>query len=282
MENPIALLKEKLPLLTNSQRTVANFILENPLEVNFLTVDQLARKVGTSSATIMRLAFSLGYTGYSEFQKDLQLNLRSQAAPKTRFEANLVDRQETSLWTSVIDHHLKNIQHTLDIISNETLEEVVRTLTESNKIYLTSVRSGLPVIQHLFHGLNRILGNCKMLPADNIEWVDEIINLEKGDLLIAVSYPRYSNRLMSLLEQAKKRGAFVISITDSYTSPLVKHSNIILPCTSNSLSFHNSIVPSIVVSDYIISAVAKKYPTKTKERLEKLNKVLTTLDYHFY
>jgi DNA-binding MurR/RpiR family transcriptional regulator len=281
MENVIEHLKENLSSLTNSQRTVANFILENPTEVAFLTVDQLARRVGTSSATIMRLAFNLGYTGYSEFQKELQKNIRGKAAPKTRFEANLLDQGNSNLWTSVINHHIHNIQHILELIPSETLEKVISLLVNSSRIYCTNVRSGMPVSQHLTHGLNRLLGNCHLLPADRIEWVDEVINFGPNDIVIAVSYPRYSTRLINLLEKAKEKGTKIISITDSYSSPLVKYSDIILPCTSSSLSFHNSIVSSIVVADYIISAVAINYPKKTKERLDQLNDILTKLDYHY-
>jgi DNA-binding MurR/RpiR family transcriptional regulator len=281
MTNPIIHLKDNLHKLTNSQRTVANYILEHPMEVAFLTVDQLARKVRTSTTTIMRLAFNLGYTGYAEFQKELQKDLRSQAAPKTRFEANLLDRENEDLWSTLVNHHLQHLQSTYELISLETLDQVVDGLAQSSKIYLTNVRSGMPIAQFLYHGLNRALGNVKLIPADQIEWVDEIISMKEGDILIAVSFPRYSTRLLELLDRAKQKGVKIISITDSYSSPLVKYSDTILPATSNSLSFHNSLIPAMVIADYLVSAVSIHYPEQTKKRLDELNNILTSVNYHY-
>ncbi|UOQ91907.1 hypothetical protein MUO14_15475 [Halobacillus shinanisalinarum] len=91
MDNLLVNLKERISELTITQRKVADYILQNPSEVAFLTVDQLARKVGTSTTTIMRLTFTLGYTGYSQFQKGLQAILRNRTAPHTRLETNLKD-----------------------------------------------------------------------------------------------------------------------------------------------------------------------------------------------
>ncbi|WP_339316317.1 MurR/RpiR family transcriptional regulator [Oceanobacillus sp. FSL W7-1304] len=280
MENPIVKLKENISSLTNTQRQVANYIIEHPVDVAFLTVDQLAGKVGTSTTTIMRLAFSLGYSGYSEFQKGLQQNLRSQASPGTRFEVNLKGNTDENLWISNVNHQLENIQQTVDLISNETLDSVINMIMKSKMIYCSSVRSGMPVSYHLTHGLNRLLGNCKMLPADRIEWVDDMISLNSEDLIIAISYPRYSSRLLEFVKHARERKAKVIVITNSYSSPFVKYADIVLPCPSGSLSFHNSIVSSILVADYIINAVAINFPERTKERLSELNEVLTSLDYH--
>jgi len=91
MLNPILQLKSKVSELTESQRKVADYIIKNPVDVAFLTVEQLAGLVGTSTTTIMRLTFKIGYSGYSEFQKGLQEILRNRADPNTRLEANLKD-----------------------------------------------------------------------------------------------------------------------------------------------------------------------------------------------
>jgi DNA-binding MurR/RpiR family transcriptional regulator len=72
MENPIVKLQQKIGKLTETQRRVADYIIKHQLEVAFLTVDQLAGEVKTSTTTIMRLAFNLCYSGYTEFQKGLK------------------------------------------------------------------------------------------------------------------------------------------------------------------------------------------------------------------
>lgn len=280
MENPIIKLQEKISELTETQKRVADYIIKHPLDVAFLTVDQLAGIVGTSTTTIMRLTFSVGYSGYTEFQKGLQEILRNRAAPQTRLEANIKGMGEDNLWGRYAESQISSIQDTMNMISPEVLEETIEKIVSAERIICTSVRSGLPVAQYLTHGLNRLFGNTQLILADVSDWVDTIVNMASNDLVIAVSFPRYARRIIDFTETAKKNGVQVVSITDSYSSPLMKHSDLILPCNSSSIAFHNSAVSSMFVADYLISAIALKYPKETKERLDKVNGILTGMNYH--
>src|SRR6478752_5914895 len=244
MENPILKLKDNISQLTETQRRVADYILKNPVDVAFLTVDQLALTVKTSTTTIMRLTFSLGYSGYAESQ-------------------------------------FNNIQSTVEMISTESLNKALEMIVSADRIFCTSVRSGLPVAQHLSFGLNRLLGNCELIVSDLSDWVDKGITLTSKDLVIATSFPRYARRTVEFVTAAKSNDAKVISITDSYSSPLVKYSDLVLPCSSSSIAFHNSPISSLLVADYLVSAIAINYPEKTKDRLDKINSVLTKINYHY-
>ncbi|OXS76561.1 MurR/RpiR family transcriptional regulator [Domibacillus enclensis] len=280
MENPIIALQENISKLTETQKKVADYIIKNPLDVAFLTVDQLAGLVGTSTTTIMRLTFSVGYSGYTEFQKGLQEILRNRAAPQTRLEANIKEMGENNLWGRYVESQIDNIQDTINMVSPELLDQVMDKLVSADRIICTSVRSGLPVAQYLTHGLNRLLGNTQLILSDVSDWVDTLVNMTSNDVVIAVSFPRYARRIIDLTETAKKNGVQVISITDSYSSPLMKYSDIVLPCNSSSIAFHNSAVSSMFVADYLISAIAINYPERTKERLDKVNETLTNMNYH--
>jgi DNA-binding MurR/RpiR family transcriptional regulator len=281
MENPILKLKNKISELTETQRRVADYIIKNPVDVAFLTVDQLAGIVGTSTTTIMRLTFSLNYSGYTEFQKGLQELLRNRAAPQIRLEANLKDLNESDLWIRSAESQLNNIQSTVEMISTESLNKTVEMIVSADRIFCTSVRSGLPVAQHLTFGLNRLLGNCELIVADLSDWVDKGINFTSKDLVIATSFPRYARRIVEFAMAAKDNNAQIISITDSYSSPLVKYSDLVLPCNSSSIAFHNSPIASMLVADYLVSAIAINYPEKTKNRLDEINSILTKMNYHY-
>lgn len=280
MENPIVKLQQKISALTETQRRVADYIIKHPLDVAFLTVDQLAAIVGTSTTTIMRLTFSVGYSGYTEFQKGLQENLRHQAAPQTRLEANIKGISGNDLWSRYAESQINSIQDTINLTSPESLEQAMDMITSANRIICTSVRSGLPIAQYLTHGLNRLFGNTQLVVADVSDWADSVVNMNSNDLLIAISFPRYARRIIDFAEIAKANGVNVLSITDSYSSPLVKHSDKILLCNSSSIAFHNSAVSSMFIADYLISALAINSPEKTKERLDKVNSILTGMNYH--
>lgn len=281
MDNPIIKLQEKISDLTETQRKVANYIIKHPLDVAFLTVDQLAGIVGTSTTTIMRLTFSIGYSGYTEFQKGLQEILRNRAAPQTRLEVNIKEMKENDLWGRYAESQINSIQDTMNMLTPDVLEQTIEKIVSAERIICTSVRSGLPVAQYLTHGLNRLFGNTNLVLADVSDWVDSVVNMTSNDLVIAISFPRYARRVIDFTKTAKQNGVQVISITDSYSSPLVKYSDFILPCNSSSIAFHNSAVSSMFVADYLISAIALNYSEKTKERLDKVNEILTNMDYHY-
>ncbi|CAM3837828.1 MurR/RpiR family transcriptional regulator [Aeromicrobium ponti] len=280
MENPIVKLQQKISELTETQRRVADYIIKHPLDVAFLTVDQLAAIVGTSTTTIMRLTFSVGYSGYTEFQKGLQENLRHQAAPQTRLEANIKGISGNNLWSRYAESQINSIQDTINMTSPESLEQAMDMITSAKRIICTSVRSGLPIAQYLTHGLNRLFGNAQLVVADVSDWADSVVNMNSNDLLIAISFPRYARRIIDFAKIAKDNGVQVVSITDSYSSPLVKYSDLILLCNSSSIAFHNSAVSSMFIADYLISALAINSPEKTKERLDKVNSILTGMNYH--
>lgn len=229
----------------------------------------------------MRLTFSLNYSGYTEFQKGLQELLRNRAAPQIRLEANLKDLNESDLWIRSAESQLNNIQSTVEMISTESLNKTVEMIVSADRIFCTSVRSGLPVAQHLTFGLNRLLGNCELIVADLSDWVDKGINFTSKDLVIATSFPRYARRIVEFAMAAKDNNAQIISITDSYSSPLVKYSDLVLTCNSSSIAFHNSPIASMLVADYLVSAIAINYPEKTKNRLDEINSILTKMNYHY-
>lgn len=280
MENPLVNLQTNIAGLTAAQRKVADYILQHPSEVAFLTVDKLALQVGTSTTTIMRLAFSLGYTGYTEFQKGLQAILRNKTDPHTRLETNLQYMGESNLWAHTGTHHLNQIENLMNIISAEYLEEIVEEISKANQLFCTSVRSGLPVGQYLTHGLNRSLGNCKLVVADESDWIDDMVNMQSTDLIIATSFPRYAQRIIDYIKIAKERNVTVIGITDSYSAPIVSYADYVLPCDSSSVAFHNSPIAAMIIADYIISATAIKNSDRTRERLDEVNTILTSINYH--
>lgn len=281
MTDPLIIIKENLSQLTNAQRAIADYILKNSSDVAFLTINQLAQRVNTSTTTIMRLTSNLGYKGYSEFQKGLQQLLRNQTAPQNRLKVNLENLNEDDLWDNTITHHLYHIQKITEQMSKEQLDEVVKKITSSNQIYCTSVRSGLPVGQYLSHGLNRTLGNCRLMIADTSDWVDEVITMQPQDLIIATSFPRYAKRIIDFIKAAKDRGVKIVAITDSYSSPIIEYADISLICDSDSLAFHNSPIAAMVVADYLINATALSQSEKAKERLDQINDVLTSMNYHY-
>ena len=105
-------LKAEMEKLTPSQQKVASYILKNSMEVPFMTMEQVAVKVEVSAATIMRLAYHFGYSGYSELQKELQGNIRRQLEPSKQFaegtrDSSWIDRELTAKGCEIVEDYYK-------------------------------------------------------------------------------------------------------------------------------------------------------------------------------
>lgn len=281
MVNPIEKLKVNISGMTEAQRKVADYIIKNSLEVAFMTIDQLAGVVGTSTTTIMRLMAHSDYSGYTEFQKGLRELLRNKVNPKTRLEVNLKEMSGSDLWTQCYEKQMNNIHDTFAMLSKERLDETIRRIIDARQVYFTCARGGLPVAQYLTSFFNRMFGNCRLLKADMLtDWLDVLLDMNSSDLIVAISYPRYATRLVNLVKLAKDNDTQIISLTDGYSSPLAEFSDFILPCSCSSLGFHNSPVSTMVVADCLINVVAIRYPKLVEERLDKANNIATDLEYY--
>ncbi|MEY9140711.1 MurR/RpiR family transcriptional regulator [Mammaliicoccus lentus] len=279
-ENILIKLKEQIKTLTNSERKVANYIIKEPTEVIFDTINELSKKVGTSTTTIMRLASKMGYSGYTKLQRDLQEVIKDGKAPQSRLTSNLKNIEKENLWIETINHYTSQLAHITNQVDESTLDKAVDLIDNARSICCTCVRSGLPAGQYLSQNVNRIKGNCNLIIANVSDWIDEVVSMDENDVLIAISYPRYAKRINEFVKIAKERNVKIIIITDTYSSPLVDYADVIIPCDSNSLAFHNSPILSLIAIDYIINSLALKESRKNSNRLDAIDHTLKRLNYH--
>lgn len=279
-DNIFIKIKENIKNLSQSERKVANFITKEPTDIMFDTINELSEKVGTSTTTIMRLASKLGYSGYTELQRDIQNFIKDGKAPQSRLASNLQNIEKDNLWTETVNFHATQLQQFSNQLDEQTLDKAINLIENANLICCTCVRSGLPAGHYFSQNINRIKGNCNLIVADTSDWVDEVVSMNAQDVLVAISYPRYAKRINDFVKIAKNKGVKIIVITDTFSSPLVDYADVILPCDSNSLAFHNSPILSLVVIDYLINALAVKETKKNSSRLDDINEILKQIKYH--
>jgi DNA-binding MurR/RpiR family transcriptional regulator len=276
--NLLNVLKQGAQQMTPAQRRVADYILKNPIDASFLTLDQLSGIVGTSTTTVMRLSFKFGYSGYTEFQKDLQELLRDRVAPTTRLEINKKGLEHSSILANCAETQVNNIKSVLNILSEETIDKCLGLLRNASTIYIVGTRSSFAIAYYLHHALNQTLGNCVLMKADSGDNVDTVLNINPSALVIAITLPRYAKATVDLMKVIKGFGPKIIAITDGYNSPLAPLADLVLPCSYRSLAYHNSIVGPIFLADFLITALAVKDPLKAKTRLDAAESILKKMN----
>ena len=267
--NIIERLQAEYGQLTKMQKKTADYIVSNMITTAFMTVNQLSNAIGTSTTTIIRLANHFGYLGYSDFQAALQEMIINN--PPSRALEGMGENREIKdrIVAEIANTQFLNQQKTIHTLSDKAISEAVNLLLAANYIYTVGSRSSYCVAYFLARHLGRLLGKCDLLSSDSGNIAEKILRIKEGDVLVAISVPRYLNNSLSVAGCAKALGAKIISITGE-TSPLREYSDVLIPVSSQSGSFFRSMIPSMMVAEIIVGMVGQLNADSSKAHLKAI------------
>lgn len=265
---------ELIPEFSKGQKKIAEFILKYSNKAAYMTALTLGNAVGVSESTVVRFAERLGFEGYPEFQKALQEYIKTKLTSVERIEISSARISENEILKRVLQLDMEKIKKTLEEINEATFNNVVEEILKARRIYIIGIRSSASLAEFLGFYLNMILDNVKVISTDGISDIfEQVLRITENDVIIGISFPRYSKRTVRVLQYAKKQNAKVVALTDSYLSPLCKYSDHVLTCRSDMVSFADSLVAPLSVINAIIVAIGikrKEELSKTLERLEQI------------
>ena len=208
------------------QKVLADYILKNYDKAAFLTAAKLGKVVGISESTVVRFATELGYKGYPGFQKALEELVRTKLNSIQRMEVTYGRIAQSEILESVLHSDIDKIKMTLANIDQNAFEIAVNTILNARKIYIIGIRSCASLAEFLKFYLNLICENVITVNANgSSEIFEQLIRINEEDVIIGISFPRYSMRTLKALEFASNRKAKVITLTDSIHSPINLYSS---------------------------------------------------------
>lgn len=274
-------IRKNMPKLSKGQKLIANYILDHYEKAVFLTAAKLGNIVGVSESTVVRFANELGYDGYPKFQDALEELVKSKLTAMQRLEVT-TDRIDTShVLKSVLQMDEEKIRSTRDQIDEEAFNHAIDKIISARNIYVLGVRSCAGLASFLGFYLNIIFDNIKVVNTNSIsEMFEAIHRINEEDVIIGISFPRYSKRVMKCLEFAQSRKASVIAITDSYISPIAGYSDYALIGSSEMVSFVDSLVAPLSIINAIIVAISLRKKDEIAVNLERLENIW--VEYEVY
>ncbi|MDO6354449.1 MurR/RpiR family transcriptional regulator [Caloramator sp. CAR-1] len=274
------IIQTKFPRLSKGQKIIAEYILKHYDKAAFMTAAKLGQTVGVSESTVVRFANELGFSGYPSLQKELQELIKNKLTSVQRIEItnDLID--EENPLRSVLKADMENIRVTLEKINQNTFDEVVHEILKAKRIYIVGFRSSQALVEFMGFYLNLILDNVRVVSRGVSDIFEQLLRVGDGDLVIGISFPRYSTRTIEALKFSKDRGAKVVAITDSLLSPLASHADYTLIAQSNMVSFVDSLVAPLSLINALIVAVG----VKEKETISETFKTLENIweEYNVY
>lgn len=241
---------------SKGQKKIADFILSNYDKAAYLTAQKLGATVGTSESTVVRFSSELGFDGYSDFQKSLQIAVRNKLTAMQRMEVAYDRLGGVDILKNVMRVDAENIRRSIDEIDVEAFDAAVEAILSARNIYIIGLRSSSALANFLGHYLNMMFDNVRSIFTNSIgEIFEDMINIGPDDVVIAISYPRYSKRTVTTAQYASKRGCKVIAITDCKHSPIIQYSTHNLYAHSDMAYFVDSFTAPFSLVNALIVAL---------------------------
>ena len=280
-KNLLVIMEERMSEFSKGQKRIARYILDHYDKAAYMTASRLGSIVEVSESTVVRFAIEVGFDGYPEMQRALQELIRTRLTAVQRVDVTNSLIGDDDVLDKILGADAEKIRRTLDEIDRKSFETAVDKIVSAKSIYIIGVRSSSTLAGFLNFNLRMILDNVKFVQTTSgSEMFEQIMNIGPDDVLIAISFPRYSKRIINAVEYASSTGADVISITDSGQSPIAAGADQLLLARSDMVSFVDSLVAPLSIINAVIVAVARKKPDEVRERLEKLEHIWDEYDVY--
>lgn len=259
---------------SKGKRMIANFIEEHYDKAAFMTAAKLGETVGVSESTVVRFATDIGYQGYPQMQKAMQEMIRDKLTSVQRIEVTTARIGENNVLDNVLNQDIEKIKRTLEETSRDDFKKAVKSITKAKNIYVYGVRSSSFLANFLGYYLELVFGNVHIInTTSKTASYEQLFRISDSDILIGISFPRYSRLTVDAMYFASQRGADVIAITDSMASPLVSPADSVLIARSDIASIVDSLVaPLSLINALIVATVLenKEHVKKTFSLLENV------------
>jgi len=279
-EDVIDELRRQYDRLTQSQKRIAEYIVDHPDRVAFSTVDQMAGQLGVNPSTIVRFTYRLGLKGFPDLQERTRALVRGQlsAASDIVNENSVLAHLDGTAFGTSLGQDLQNLRRTISAVKAEDLQRASHIIAAARQVFVVGAFNAYSIAFFLGLALDRIRGRTTVWGGDTGLQASQSLGLTAQDCVIAVTSAPYAVSTQRAAQLAKEAGARVIAITDTPISAVGQIADVILAAASTGAGLQNSFVASMAIANALINGVAAADSELTLERYGRLAKVLGRLD----
>ena len=259
---------------SKGQKRIAAFILDNYDRAAFMTAAKLGETASVSESTVVRFAAQLGYDGYPDMQKALQELIRGRLTSIQRIQVSRDQMTGSDILGSVMQRDMNSIHDVIERLDREEFERVVDKLLHAKHIYILGVRSSSFLAGYLNFYLHLIFKNVTLVQSSAAgEIYEQLVHIGPGDVLVSISFPRYSKMAIHAVEFACHRGGDVVAVTDSPMSPMYKMASASLLASSDMISCVDSMAAPLSLLNALILAVGQQRRDDLSATLAEMEQV---------
>ena len=272
--NLFAVLSSRIPEFSKGHRKIADYILSHYDKAAFMTASKLGETVGVSESTVVRFASELGYVGYPEMQKALQEEMRTRLTAVQRIEVSVDRFGRDEVFKSVLMHDIDRIRRTLEETNPSDFSSAVELIVNAEHIYIMGIRSSAALASFLGYYFKFMLTNVTVIETGSrSELYEQLMHMNSRDVLIGISFPRYSKQTVLAINYARDIGAKSIAITDQTDSPIAQKADKALLAKSDMVSFVDSLVAPLSLINALIVAISIQNKELVSRNFEQLDRI---------
>ena len=267
-------IESEMPKMSKGQKAIARFILSDYERAAYMTAAKIGEEAGVSESTVVRFTMELGYEGYPHFQHLLQEELKVKLTSVQRLNASRRFSSNAQVLNSILQTDIENLKSTFENVEEAAFSKAVEIILESKRIFVMGLRSSSPLSSFIHFYFTILFDDVRHIHSNSANEVfEQILPIGPGDVLIGISFPRYSTRTIQSMQYARQRGAAIVAITDKADTPLAQLADAALLATSDMASFVDSLVAPLSLINALIVALGirkRDHIEQTFEALENL------------
>ena len=252
----ISIIKSNFHKFSKGQKLIAQFIIDHYDKAAFMTAAKIGETVDVSESTVVRFASTIGYSGFPELQKALQVLIKNKLTTVQRIGLDDdVINDKVKLHKKILKNEMNNMRYLFEHFDIEALDKATELILKAKRVFVLGLRTSSTLSNYLGFYLDVILDDVKVLNNSGVNSLyEELIRIKENDLLIVISYPRYSKTTIEAARFIKEHKAKLVAITDTEESPVYSLADASLLAKSNIVSFVDSlVVPLTVINNLIIN-----------------------------
>ena len=270
----LAMIQNRMGDFSKGQKLIANYILEFYDKAAFMTASRMGRTVGVSESTVVRFAVELGYDGYPAMQKALQEMILNKLTSVQRIEVANDRFGDQDVLGTVLQQDIDKIRATMESVDRQVFDEAIDAIIGAHRIYILGVRSSATIAFFLHYYFNYMFDNVRMVNASSpSEVFEQFARVERDDVVITISYPRYSRSAVQATKFCKESGAKIVAITDSHRSPVAAYADYLLLAKMDMVSLVDSLVAPLSLVNALLVAIGRKREKELAKTFSNLERI---------
>lgn len=276
-------LKTMLDDLGGQRRKAAEYILARPGEVAVFSLRKVAARARVSPGTLVTLAKSLGYPSYNAFRAWFQqeevgiLDYFTSGARALQSDGDAGDGS-LKLIERVIGSDLKNIAVLADEAQMRIISEAAEAVQNGRNLYVIGRRGSFGVMHYFYYTAQLVREGVHFIDGAYDMSGDQIACVGEGDVVICCGFYPYVRSVVNLVDEAARRGARIVSITDAESSPLAAPNGILITLPVMSPWIFGSITAAIVVVQALAAQMTALGGETVLDRVKQRERLLAHLD----